>query len=186
MNDPFARQFGTWRGAVRLALAHGQVAAGMAAVRAPDPAAVRRLVFVCHGNICRSAYADAAARAAGFAVASFGLSTSTGNPAWPLVTARAAQRGIDLSAHRATEMADFVPLAGDYLQGMEVRHLHKLAADPRLADLPRGLLGQYAAPRIPHLHDPYKLDPAYMDVCLDRVTRAVAGLIKAYPAARSV
>ena len=166
-------------------MAYGQVAGGMAAIRAPVPASVKRLVFVCHGNICRSAYADALARAAGFNVASFGLSTSTGNPAWPLVAERAAARGLDLTAHRATALADFVPQPGDYLLGMEVRHLHKLAVDPRLGHLPRGLLGQYARPRIPHLHDPYQLNPAYMEVCLERVASAVAGLLSAYPAART-
>ncbi len=183
MTDPFSRQFGTWRGALRLGLAYAEVASGHAAVSAPDPALVRRLVFVCHGNICRSAYADGLARRAGINVASFGLSTSSGKAAWPLVQQRSLGRGLDLSAHRTTRVEDYVPQPGDYLLGMETRHLRKLAANPKLAPLPRGLLGSYARPPVPHLHDPYQLDPAYMDICLARIERAVAGLIKRYPAA---
>ena len=182
MSNPFAKRFGTWRGAVRLGLSWAELATGLSAQQAPDPAQVRRLVFVCHGNICRSAYAQALARRAGMAEAGFGLSTSTGNPAWDLVQQRAALRGLDLSDHRATAIADFIPQEGDYLLGMEVRHMRKLAADPRVAQLPRGLLG---APTFPHLHDPYKLDPAYMDVCLDRIEQAVDRLVSRFPNARA-
>ena len=183
MSDPFAKRFGTWRGALRLALAHAEVATGQAGIVAPDPAAVRRLVFVCHGNICRSAYADGLARRAGMAVASFGLSTRSGKGAWPLVAERALARGLDLSGHRTTRVEDYVPLPGDYLLGMETRHLRKLAVGPLTAGLPRGLLGSYASPAVPHLHDPYQLDPAYMDVCLDRIESAVARLVRRYPGA---
>ena len=183
MTDPFAKQFGTWRGALRLALAHVEVATGQAAIVPPDPAQVRRLVFVCHGNICRSAYADGLARRGGMNVASFGLSTSSGKEAWPLVAERALARGLDLAEHRTTRVEDFLPLPGDYLLGMETRHLRKLAVGPLTNGLPRGLLGSYASPAFPHLHDPYKLDPAYMDVCLERIERAVEGLIKRYPGA---
>lgn len=183
MNDPFAPNYGTWRGAVRLALAHGELLTGLSGAVPPDPAKVQRLVFVCHGNICRSAYADVRARRAGMNVASFGLSTSSGKPAWPAVSQIAATRGVDLSAHRTTRIEDYVPLPGDYLLGMETRHLRKLAAHPLTAGLPRGLLGAYGDPKVPHLHDPYKLDPAYMEVCLTRIERGVEGLVRRYPGA---
>jgi protein-tyrosine phosphatase len=61
-----------------LALSYAELATGLAGQLPPDPARVRRLVFVCHGNICRSAYAHVLARRAGARVASFGLSTATG------------------------------------------------------------------------------------------------------------
>ena len=183
MNDLFATQFGTWRGALRLVLAHAEVATGQAGIVPPDPANVRRLVFICHGNICRSAYADGLARRAGMNVASFGLSTGSGKPAWPLVAERALARGLDLSDHRTTRVEDYTPLPGDYLLGMETRHLRKLAENPLTVALPRGLLGSFASPPVPHLHDPYQLHPAYMDVCLMRIERAVAALVTRYPGA---
>ena len=54
-------RFGTLRGLVRLALSYPQLFLGLGAGRPVDPATVRRLVFVCQGNICRSAFAEAAA-----------------------------------------------------------------------------------------------------------------------------
>ena len=74
-------RFGTTRGFIRLMLSYPQVALGLSARRAPDAAQVRRLVFVCQGNICRSAFADVAGRRAGLNTASFGLSTTTGRAA---------------------------------------------------------------------------------------------------------
>ena len=183
MTDPFAPRFGTWRGALRLGLAYAEVVSGQASVVLPDPASVRRLVFVCHGNICRSAYADGLARRAGMNVASFGLSTSSGQAAWPAVADLAEARGVDMTRHRTTRIEDYVPLPGDYLLGMETRHLRKLALHPLTAVLPRGLLGTYARPSYPHLHDPYQLDPAYIAVCLTRIEHAIDGLIRRYPAA---
>ena len=177
-------RFGTMRGAIRLGLAYAEVASRSAPLLHPSTADVRRLVFVCHGNICRSAFAEAVGRAAGYHSASFGLSTATGNPAHPPVAELALAYGIDLGGHRTTRVEDFGPMPGDYLLGMEVRHLRKLAANERIADLPRGLLGSYAPFPLPHLHDPYRLDPAYMEVCLARIAQAVKRLCDAFPGAR--
>ncbi len=179
------RMFGTPRGAVRLALSYGEVALGLAPLIAPKRDAVRRLVFVCHGNICRSAYAEALARRAGFAAASFGLSTTSGVPAHPPLAAMARDRGISLDRHSATAASDFEAREGDYLLAMEVRHLRRLAGNERLAKVPRGLLGSHAHLPLPHLHDPYELGTGYMAVCLTRIEDAVARLCLSYPGARS-
>lgn len=178
-----ARTFGTWRGLARLALSYPQSLPGLSHARAPDPAAVRRLVFVCHGNICRSAVAEAVAHGLGLESASFGLSTTSGKPAHPEAAEAALALGHDLAAHRTTRVEDFAPRDGDVLLAMEHRHLARLAADERLRHLPRALLGRYLAPPLPHLHDPYRLDPAYMAVCLARVERAVRALAVRYPGA---
>jgi protein-tyrosine phosphatase len=176
-------RFGTLRGAVRLALSYGEVAVGQAGIVQPDRQSVRRLVFVCHGNICRSAFADVVARRAGMQTASFGLSTDAGKCAHPPAIAAAAQLGFDLSAHRTTRASDFVAEAGDLLLAMETRQLRRLASDPRLADVPRTLLGLYATPALPHLHDPYALHASYMRTCLKRIESAVANLRAAFPGA---
>jgi protein-tyrosine phosphatase len=185
MAGQITRCFGTPRGAARLALSYAELALGMAPLIVPKPDQLRRFVFVCHGNICRSAYAEALARRAGYATASFGLSTTTGTAAWPPLAALTEERGVSLERHAATAVADYQHQAGDYLLVMEVRHLRRLAADPQLALQPRGLLGSYARFPVPHLHDPYKLDPAYIATCLTRIEDAVARLCLSYPAARS-
>ncbi|WP_088181643.1 arsenate reductase/protein-tyrosine-phosphatase family protein [Sphingobium sp. Z007] len=177
-------RFGTFRGLVRLALSYPQLWLGRSGSRAPDPAQVRRLVFVCQGNICRSAFADVAGRRAGLNTASFGLSTTTGRAAHDAAIVAARAMGHDLSDHRAIDLKDYAPQDGDLLLAMEVRQLHRLAADPRLSGLPRVLLGRWTRPMLPHLHDPYGLDDRYMATCLRRIDRAVPGLVSAFPGAR--
>lgn len=177
-------RFGTVRGLVRLALSYPQLALGRSASVAPDPAQVRRLVFVCQGNICRSAFADVVARQAGLNAASFGLSTTTGRAAHGAAIVAARALGHDLSDHKAIDLRDYRPQAGDLLLAMEVRQLHRLAADPRLKALPRMLLGRWTRPMLPHLHDPYELDDRYMARCLTRIERAVGALVSAFPGAR--
>lgn len=177
-------RFGTLRGLVRLILSYPQLALGLSASRPADPAQVRRLVFVCQGNICRSAFADVVARRVGLRSASFGLSTTTGRAAHDPAIAAARALGHDLAQHRAVDMADYVPQAGDLLLAMEVRQLHRLAADPRLNHLPRALLGRWTVPVLPHLHDPYGLDDPYMATCLARIEQAVERLVSAFPRAR--
>lgn len=168
-----AARFGTYRGLVRLLLSHVELAIGRGGVRVGAPEDVRRLVFICHGNICRSAFADVVARRAGLSVASFGLSTESGKPAHGPAIEAAARLGHDMGAHRATDLPDYQPRAGDLLIAMETRQLRRLAGDGRLSGLPRTLLGLYTRPAVPHLHDPYSLSDAYMDRCLARIETAI-------------
>ena len=176
-------RFGTARGFVRLALSWPESLPGINQAR-PPRGEVLRLVFVCHGNICRSAYADVLAKSLGAETASFGLSTTSGKPAHPPIAALAQQAGLSLAEHRTTARPDYIPQDGDLLLAMEHRHLRKLAADPRLSELPRVLLGTFASPPLPHLHDPYQLGPAYMARCLARIDGAVRRLVTRYPPAR--
>jgi protein-tyrosine phosphatase len=175
------RLFGTFRGAVRLGLSYPEVALGRAEIIAPKPSDVRRLVFVCHGNICRSAFADVVAKQAGMNAASFGLSTSSGKSAYPGTLNAAAEMEYALGAHRTTKVEDYVPVEGDLLLAMETRHLRKLAVNGRLNTLPRTLLGLYGKPPVPHLHDPYELNDAYMHICLRRIERAIPVLKASFP-----
>ena len=180
------QRFGTFRGIVRLALSYPQSAFAGELLPAYDRAAIRRLVFVCHGNICRSAYGDMLARQLGANVASFGLSTSTGSPAHPPIAAIAEAQGLDAASHRTSQRGDEEPLPGDLLLAMEMRHVAALAADARWGDTPRALLGSFLRPPVPHLHDPYKLSPAYMEICLARIDRATRAVVAAHPGVVSV
>ncbi|MTV41621.1 arsenate reductase/protein-tyrosine-phosphatase family protein [Duganella radicis] len=172
------RQHGTWRGAVRALLALAALHGGrLEAFRLRHPQRVRRVVFVCLGNICRSAYAHQVAMQLGLSSASIGLATTTGAPS-PDTAMRAALRcGADLSAHRATDFHDFTIQPGDLLLAMEIRHAHELQR--RLFahdDVQIALLGLWCDPPMPHLHDPYTLSDAYFDHCYARLRQAVQGL----------
>lgn len=177
--NPIDRYFGTWRGLARLALSHGQALS----VRPANLTNVRRLVFVCHGNICRSAFADVVARDLGMQTASFGLSTSAGLSAHPPIVDAARQRGIDLRHHRTTRVEDFEPRSGDLLLAMEMRQITKLRADPRFDSGQIDLLGRHAG--VPHIHDPYRLNEDYVRVCLARIDRAVQTLVKRIATAKA-
>lgn len=180
-------RFGTWRGLVRLLLAHAERATGrLRPFELHDPQAVRRVVFVCLGNICRSAYAEQVARAEGLNTASLGLSTTTGVGSPDPALAAAARQRLPMDAHRACDWKDFTVQPGDLLLAMEVRQVRELRR--RLGertDVQVALLGNWCAPPVPHLHDPFTLSDAYFDTCFTRVRQAVRRLARDIPNGRA-
>lgn len=177
------RRHGTWRGLVRAWLARADLAAGrLSRFRLRHPHKARRAVFICLGNICRSAFAEQVAVRLGMTAASAGLSTHTG-AASPDSALRAARRhGYDMSAHHATDLADFDVQPGDLFLVMEVRQARELRRrlGPR-TDVEVVLLGLFCTRPMPHLHDPFTLSDAYFDQCFGRVRQAVRGLQRAVP-----
>lgn len=141
---------------------------------------VRRLVFVCQGNICRSAYAEARAKALGLRAASFGLGAHEGDRANPTALARAAARGVDLLPHRASSLSPALP--GDLLVAMEPAQVARLA---KRTTAPLTLLGLWAAPARPHLEDPYGLSEAYFDTCFEVIDAAIVRIARLAPGTRN-
>lgn len=180
------RRFGTWRGLVRLLLAYGELATGrIERFRLRHPERVKRVVFVCQGNICRSAFAEQIARAAGLAVASVGLATTSGAAPPDSALSAARRQGVDMERHQACDWQDFDFLPGDLLLVMEIRQAHH--ARRRLGkrtDVQLALLGMWCDPPVPHLHDPFSLSDAYFDSCFQRVRQAVRRLVPMLPQAR--
>lgn len=174
-------RFGSPRGLARLGLSYVQRVAQRDLISRYDRGAIRRLLFVCHGNICRSAYADILARHLGARAASFGLSTSSGQPMHPPVAALAERAGLAASQHRTSTADDIVPQSGDLLLAMEFRHLARLRAHPAWGDTPRTLLGLFHQPTLPHLHDPYQLNPAFMAASTGRIAQATGHALEAHP-----
>lgn len=87
------------------------------------PANVERVVFVCKGNICRSALAEWAFRKhTPFPTASFGVDTTTGCPANPRITRIAALFDIDLLEHKTTSQSNFEPAKNDVYVCVESAH----------------------------------------------------------------
>jgi protein-tyrosine phosphatase len=176
------RRFGTWRGAIRTLISWPQHWLGQGQ-RQPGPdSEITRLVFVCRGNISRSAYAEHLGKQLGLNTASFGVSAGMGNPAEPVATKVGASLGVDLSAHRSTTLDGYKPQPGDLLLCMEVRQLEVLAAHPEKSHVPRVLLGSFAA--CPHIHDPFTLSEAYYQTCFARISKAVTRLSERHPKVR--
>jgi len=149
---------------------------GYAQYRDIEWAAVRRLVFVCAGNICRSPYAEARARVRGLNASSFGLRAIDGAPAYWRAIDNAAVRGVPLTAHAGRSLAAFRLQPGDLVLGMELDHVRSHAARWRAAGAQVSLLGLWSHDTMPFIQDPYSRRDRYFQVCFARIDAAIDGL----------
>lgn len=149
-----------------------------------DLARAERLVFVCLGNICRSPFAEYVARRQGVDAVGFGLSTSSGQPAFALGQETAKDFGIDLAAHKTTDISDFEIRDSDLLLVMEVRHARRLQARLGQSKAQVALLGHWATPRRLHIHDPHVHDRVYFRHCYGVIEQATENLVAQWRAAR--
>ena len=170
-------RYGSHRGLVRLWLAEIRALAGAyQPYRRIDWPAVERFVFVCQGNVCRSPYGELRARSFTPQVASFGLATTTGQPANPVALEVARERGVDLSDHRVTAVEDFDARDGDLFLIMEDRHIAPLetAMAGRLSGPPMtAMLGFWAQPRRALIYDPMDRGAAYFETCYSIMDSAI-------------
>jgi protein-tyrosine phosphatase len=100
-----------------------------------------RILVVCTGNVCRSPIAEGFLRAAFVErmgpdapeVASAGTMGWTGSGADPSSIRAAAERGVDISGHRAREVSDEDVARADLVVAMAPEHARSFAgeADPR-------------------------------------------------------
>lgn len=169
--------YATFRGFVRLALGELEFVGGrlqpFVEIR---PESVQRLVFVCLGNINRSAFAHTVAASMGASTVSIGLSTTSGAPAFDKAIATAPVYGFSLAEHRATDYSDYTYQPGDLLLAMEVRHARELIRRGIPKDAV-ALLGHWARPHRIHIHDPHKHDTPYFRTCFAIIHSAVANLV---------
>ncbi len=133
---------------------------------------VERLVFVCKGNICRSAYAEVIAKSLGVEAVSCGIDTRNGLPANADAILAAKARGVDLSKHKTTPISSLVHKKGDLLIAMEpwqADHLvNKLSGDHKIS-----LLGIWSDFKRPHIHDPYGASSIYFNHCFNYIEKSV-------------
>ncbi|MGF1630381.1 MAG: low molecular weight phosphatase family protein [Kiloniellaceae bacterium] len=176
------RQFGTYRGLVRLVIAnclwffgpyrrYGRV----------DFTKVQRLVFVCQGNVCRSPFGHHLAQKLieKVPVCSLGLGTGTGHPADALATEVASDFGVDLAVHKSTAVIDFAIRPGDLFLVMEDRHLRVLAPLLQGRDVQVALLGLWCRPPLALIYDPHRLSRDYFTTCFRRIKQAVEAMQRA-------
>lgn len=176
---------GSFRGMVRSILAQLEYVMGrLKRHTCPAVSQVDRLVFVCLGNINRSAFAERVAHSLGANTCSIGLRTTTGAPAFLKAVETAPKFGLDLTHHRATDLTDYLFRDRDLLLVMEIRHARQLVA----AGIPKAsiaLLGHWASPHRIHLHDPHTLSDAYFRTCFTLIHSAVHGLVDELRAEKS-
>lgn len=137
--------------------------------------AVRRLVFVCKGNICRSPYGEARARMLGIDAVSFGLSAVDGALADPSAARNAQRRQLDLSSHRSQRLEKARLSDDDLLLVLEPQQLR--AVQERCGKNPAvTLAGLWATPQRPYVSDPYGRSDAYFQECFAVIDASVAAL----------
>ncbi|MBR2959048.1 MAG: low molecular weight phosphotyrosine protein phosphatase [Bacteroidales bacterium] len=96
---------------------------------------MKRLLFVCHGNICRSPMAEFimkklvrnAEREADFEIASAATSTEEiGNPVYPMARQELAKHGIGCPGHSARQLtkADYAHF--DMIVGMDANNMQSM------------------------------------------------------------
>ena len=95
-----------------------------------------KILFVCHGNICRSPMAEfvmkdlveKAGLAAAFHIASAATSTEElGNPVYPPARRKLKEHGIDCTGKTARQLAASDYAAFDWLIGMDRANLRNMA-----------------------------------------------------------
>ncbi len=142
-----------------------------------DWQSVERLVFVCKGNICRSAYAEAVARSLGIEAISCGLDTIEDAPANDNAIRMAKQLGFDLEGHKTRSITYLVLKKTDLLIAMEPWQAEFLQKGLTRQHY-RTLLGLWAKPVFPYIQDPYGASPAYFEKCFRYIQKSVHELVE--------
>lgn len=139
---------------------------------------LRHLLVLCHGNICRSPFAETllAARLPAREVRSAGLHAGDGNPADPSAIACAQRMGISLAGHRSARVGAELLGWADLVLVMQGSHAAEIARRwPQCSGRVR-LLGDFL-PAPPHaLPDPYGHDAPVFDRVFARLRTAVDAL----------
>ncbi len=151
--------FGSRRGLARLLIEEMRWLTGAGRSSPVRLSQVERLVFVCRGNICRSAFAAEVSRTLNFPAVSYGLDTHTGKPADPGMLAAARSLGHDLSAHTTSRLDEYEPQPTDLVAVFELSQLHQV--HERLPDSMSAPLGRWARPARTYIHDPYMSLPEF-------------------------
>lgn len=143
---------------------------------------MKRLAFVCWGNICRSPMAERVARkmARGTDVESFGISTEElGNPIDRRAARTLTAAGYDASGHRARQITREDLLANDLVVAVEPFQLDRLRRMAPEANVV--LLNDFdpAKPKGTPLDDPWYGDEAGFADTLADIEAAMPGILAA-------
>lgn len=146
-------------------------------------AGARRLLVLCYGNVCRSAYAAARLRGApelaSVEVRGAGLHPQGGRATPSRFAAAARARGVELAEHRSRvveradlDWADAVVIMDQKNHDL-LRALHPAAARRAL------WMGALAGDGGPEIEDPYDAAPAEVEAILERLDRAARRVARA-------
>ena len=138
---------------------------------------VDRIVFICKGNICRSAYAEVVARTLGLNAISCGINAIESAPANEKAINIAEMKGHDLTSHKTTPILNVNFKSTDLLVVMEPSQI--CAVNTIVTGSPTiTLLGLWAQKKSPYIHDPYSSSLVYFRKCFDQIENFVNEISK--------
>jgi len=137
---------------------------------------VDRLVFVCKGNICRSAFAEAVARASGMDAVSCGISTIMEASANARAAAAAGRLGYSLAKHKTLPVMYLVLKGNDLIIAMEPWQVEYLDTHLERNHM-YTLLGLWQQPVCPHIQDPYGATDIYFANCFKYIEKSVHEIV---------
>lgn len=135
-------------------------------------------MVVCHGNICRSPFAEHALRrlCPELQISSSGLHAGAGNPADPSALRIARRFGLDLSGHRAQVLDDEGVDRADLILAMEGHHVGQIARRWPAATARTFMLGSFLAEAPYTLPDPWGESDAVFEGVFQRIELAAQRL----------
>ena len=144
-------------------------------VRRMQAAPVGRVLFLCMGNICRSAFAATAAtpRLPGVVVESGGFYRNGGRPTPAHVVQAAAKFGVDLSSWSSQRLTAEQVAATDLIIAMDLANLERLRREFPEAMARATLLGLFRPSGPVEIADPISLSPAATERVLGELNSAL-------------
>ncbi len=136
---------------------------------------IERIVFICSGNICRSAFAEAVAKSIGIDAISAGVYAIENAPANEQAIITADTMGYDLANHRTTPIMYLVLRKSDLLVAMEPWQAD-LVSQNLASRHHTTLLGLWSKPACPLITDPFNQSPAYFEHCFKHIEQSVHGI----------
>ncbi|MGQ9424689.1 arsenate-mycothiol transferase ArsC [Gilvimarinus sp. F26214L] len=144
-------------------------------LREVEFARVRKLVFVCAGNLCRSPLAEWYARSIGLDAESFGLECRGGDPADGRMIQVATTMGLDVSGHRTRNIRDYRPASDHLVVAMEPAHVESLPNEVTTTAQVT-LISLWMGEPYLYLHDPFSGNINYFDKCGTHIRTALDNL----------